>query len=238
MENVILYKSCFDKNFWKSAVNELKNVKTLIICALFAALRIAVKPLGTIAIAGVKILSIDYFVNALGSMIYGPVAGLIVGAISDTVGELLFPSPEGFFFPYIFVEMTSSFIFGLFLYKQDLTSLRVILSRVTVIIICNLIMTPTVNYLAMTLTGTEKAFTLINTVRIIKNVCIMPLDSVLLILYLRALALPLTKLGYISANTEKLKIKAKEIVFLVILSIIAISTVTFYILYKKGIVTL
>ena len=51
-------------------------------------------------------------------MIYGPLVGLLVGAVSDTIGAVLFPT-GAYFFPFIFVEMFSSFIFGLSFIAQS-----------------------------------------------------------------------------------------------------------------------
>ena len=61
-------------------------------------------------------------------MLYGPIMALLGGLISDTIGAVLFPSGP-YFFPYALIEMSSGFIFALFLYRAKLTEFRIILAR-------------------------------------------------------------------------------------------------------------
>ena len=112
----------------------------LVFAALIIALRVAVKTLklttGTIS------FTFDCYVNSLGSIVYGPIMGLLVGAVSDTLGCILVPSPTSpYFFPFIFVEMSSGFVFGLFLWRKKLTVSRVLLTKFMVNLVCNIILT-------------------------------------------------------------------------------------------------
>ena len=227
------YKSCFSKGYWKSAFGELKNVKSIVVCALFVALRIAVKSLRIYIIPGVLQIGFDFIVNSLGSMIYGPVLALIGGLISDTVGAVLFPSGP-YFFPYALIEMSSGFIFALFLYRSKLSGTRIILSRFSVVTLCNLIFTPIVNYWYGVWSGNETALKIISEARIIKNVCLMPFECLLLILFLGGLALPLVKLGVIVDTNKKIKFDAKTIALIVTLTLLAVGGLIAYYLYKKG----
>ena len=87
----------------------------------------AMKPL-RIPVATDVNITFGFIVNALGSMVYGPVVALLGGAVSDTLGYLV--SPNGvYFFPFILLEMGGSFIFALFLYSTDITPVRLILSK-------------------------------------------------------------------------------------------------------------
>ena len=227
------YKSCFSKGYWKSAFSELKNVKSIVVCALFVALRIAVKSLRIYIIPGVLQIGFDFIVNSLGSMIYGPILAVIGGLISDTVGAVLFPSGP-YFFPYALIEMSSGFIFALFLYRSKLTGARVILSRFSVVTICNLIMTPIVNYWYGIASGNEVTLKLLSQARIIKNVCLMPFECLVLILFLGGLAIPLVKLGVIVDTNKKIKFDTKTIVLLVALTLLAVGGLVAYYYYKKG----
>ena len=196
------YKSCFSKGYWKSAFGEFANTKSLAVCGLFIALRIAVKSLRIYIIPGVLQIGFDFIVNSLGSMIYGPIMALLGGLISDTIGAVLFPSGP-YFFPYALIEMSSGFIFALFLYRSKLTGPRIILSRFSVVTICNLIFTPIVNYWFGVASGNETALKLLSEARIIKNVCLLPLESLILILFFGGLAIPLVRLGVIPEKNRK-----------------------------------
>jgi hypothetical protein len=109
------------------------------------------------------------------------------------------------------------------------------LSRFTVVVLCNLIFTPIVNYWFGVFTDNVKAINLLSQARIIKNVCLLPLESLILILFLGGLSIPLVRLGTIPETNKKIKFDAKTIVLLVSLTILAAAGLVLYYLYKtKG----
>lgn len=120
-----IFSHPFCPEFWRCAAGEFKNWRMLVFAAVIIAMRIAVKAVKIVIIPGALNFGFDFIVNSAGSMIYGPLVGLLVGTVSDTIGAVLFPT-GAYFFPFIFVEMLSSFIFGLFLYRAKLSSWRVI----------------------------------------------------------------------------------------------------------------
>lgn len=95
------------RSYWAEAARSFRNTRMLVFAALIVALRVAVKFLRVPLAAGLE-LSLDAYVNSLGSLVYGPLMGLAVGAVSDTVGCILAPT-GAYFLPFILVEMTSSF---------------------------------------------------------------------------------------------------------------------------------
>jgi len=222
-------KTCFEKEFWRAAFAELKNVRSIVLCALFVALRIAVKSLRIPIVPGTVYVTFDFIVNSLGAMIYGPLLGLLGGAVSDTVGALVFPTGP-YFFPYIFVEMTSAFLFGLFFYRAHLSATRVILARFSVSVVCNLLMTPAIMLWQKSLLGEQYAF--FSLARVIKNVALLPLESVILVIFLGAISLPLARLGLVASSNSKIKLKATNIAMLAALTVFAAVGVLLYLLYK------
>ena len=74
----------FSKNYWFDATNQLKNVNMITIAALIVALRVAVKFIKITLAPGLNI-SLDAYVNSLGSIIYGPIVGLFVGIVVRNV---------------------------------------------------------------------------------------------------------------------------------------------------------
>ena len=69
-----------------------------VFAAVIIAMRIAVKAVKIVIIPGALNFGFDFIVNSAGSMIYGPLVGLLVGAVSDTIGAVLFPT-GAYFFP-------------------------------------------------------------------------------------------------------------------------------------------
>ena len=227
--NIKLFDTPFSKEYWKQAASELKNTKTLIFAALMIALRIALQSVSIYIAADLRI-SIEFLVNALGAMTFGPVVAIAGAAVSDTLGALLFPSGP-YFFLFIFTEIAGSMVFALFFYRTRISVTKVILSRFCTNFFVNIVLQTPIMYLyyQMMLGKTYKIF---NLPRMIKNLVLFPVESLLLVLFLRALIPPLKSLGYKVSDISKLHFTKKNIVTLVILTIIGVAAVVIYVLTK------
>ena len=227
--NIKLFDRPFSKEYWKQAASELKNTKTLIFAALMIALRIALKSVSIYIAADLRI-SIEFLVNALGAMVFGPVVAIAGAAVSDTLGALLFPSGP-YFFPFIFTEIAGSLVFALFFYRTKITVTKVILSRFFTNFFVNIILqTPIMVLYYQMMLG--KTYKILNLPRMIKNLVLFPIESLLLVLFLRALIPPLKSLGYKVSDISNLHFTKKNIITLVILTIIGVSAVVTYVLTK------
>ena len=227
--NIKLFDTPFSKEYWKQAASELKNTKTLIFAALMIALRIALKSVSIYIAADLRI-SIEFLVNALGAMTFGPVVAIAGAAVSDTLGALLFPSGP-YFFLFIFTEIAGSLIFALFFYRTRISVTKVILSRFCTNFFVNIVLQTPIMYLyyQMMLGKTYKIF---NLPRMIKNLVLFPVESLLLVLFLRALIPALKSLGYKVSDISNLHFTKKNIITLVILIIIGVAAVAAYVLTK------
>lgn len=220
-----LYASPFEKGYWRAALSEFKSLRMLVMAALFIALRIAVK-LVSIDLGGSLKLGVDFLVNSVGSMVCGPLVGLLIGAVSDTLGFLIHPSGD-YFLPFMLVEMSSSFIFGLFLYRAKLTKTRMILSRFAVIGFCNLILTQLFLKWQYTIMY-AKDYAFFRWARVVKNLCLFPAEAFLLCFWLTAISAVTYKLGLTHAKPEKLKITAGTIILVILLALFAAGCVIAY----------
>ena len=223
-ENKKLFRTPFSKEYWMLAFAELKNPRTLVFAALILALRIAAKPL-SITIAGDLTEGIGFIINAFGSMVYGPVVALLSGALSDTLGFLVFPS--GVYFPaYMITEMAGSFVFALFLYRTEISIPRLILCRFCICFFVNVLLAYPIHvaYYSIML-GKDYSLTWI---RIVKNIVLFPIEAVLLAVIFRSLLPPFRKLGYILSGTEKLEFTKKHVLLLVTLFVIGAGCVFAY----------
>ena len=221
-----LYVHPFSAAYWRDAAYQLFDTRMLCVAAIITALRIAVKAI-SIPLGESLYITIGFFVNALGSMIYGPVMGLISGAISDTLGAILFPK-GAYFFPWIFVEMAGSLIFALWLWRTKLSTTRIILSRFSVTLICNLLMTPLIMMWNYAWLNNGKSYKLITIPRLVKNLTLFPVESFLLVLFLSALIPALIKLGMIDRAQTKPVFTKGHIALLVVLFLIALVVVVVY----------
>ena len=190
-KSTALYQTPFSKAYWRDAAMELKDIRILVFAALMIALRVALKSLGIPIAADLKI-NIAFFINALGAMVFGPVVAILAAAVSDTLGCLLFPTGV-YFFPFIFIEIAGSLVFALFLYRTRVTATRVILSRFCVDFFVNIVLNAPIMawYYQVVL---NKSYAFFQLPRILKNLALFPLESVLLILFLMVM-IPLAYRG-------------------------------------------
>ena len=222
------FRTPFCREYWKLAFAEFKDTRMIAFAALILALRIAVKPLSIPIAADLK-EGIGFIVNAFGSMIYGPVLALLSGALSDTLGYLLFPS--GVYFPaYMITEMAGSFVFALFLYRAEITVPRLLLCRFTICLLVNVVLAYPIHlWYYSAVMGKAYSMALI---RVVKNIALFPIETVILAVVFRALIPPFHKLGYIYSGIQKLNFTKKHIILLICLFILGMGTVAGYAIYS------
>ncbi len=226
-----LFRHPISLAYWKLAVSEFKHAKILAVTGILLALRIAIKPLSIpIPFSQDLYFSFDFVVNSVASMIAGPFVSLFAGAISDTVGAILFPKGP-YFFPYIFQEMASSLIFALFYYRANLSSLRVMIGRFFVSMICNIGLGALIGYYYYQWRGFSLAmFWARQAIGVVKNLALFPLEALVLLLLFGAL-LPVTnKMELTFTRRTKFEIRKKEVILLVVLTIAAVAAIGLYIL--------
>lgn len=119
-----------------SSAKELKNVKTLAVCALMLAVGTMLGYF-SIKLDNDKTVGISVIAPQLVSTLYGPVVGGIVGAAGDILDCIL--NPKGPFFPgYTLNAFLGQMIYGMVLYKKNLSLLRIMVSKVLVAVLVNL----------------------------------------------------------------------------------------------------
>lgn len=224
-----LYKTPFSRAYWAQAASEFKNLKVLVFAALMIALRVALKSV-SIPIAADLRINTAFFINAFGAMVFGPVVAIPAAAISDTLGVILFPQGP-YYFPFIFTEIAGSVIFSLFLYRTDITAVRVILSRFCICFFVNILLQTPIMRGYYAYTGTSSLVSLFDTVRIAKNLVLFPIESVLLIVFLRAVVPPVQQLGFVQSSVEKLSLSKKHIIFLVVFFVVGAGATAGYAVY-------
>ena len=195
IENV-LYRSPFSANYWKTSVRQLHHLPTLVLAALFVALRVAV---GTIQIPVADNLNImfGFLVASAGSMVYGPVLGLMAGFVSDILGYLLHPT-GAFFLGYTISEMLGALVYALFLYRGRVSLVRIILCRTTVNLFINIGLGCVWSQI---LYGKGYLYYLAKSV--IKNSVLLPVEVVLMVVVLQAVIPLAVRAGLIPSATPK-----------------------------------
>ncbi len=185
----------FFEKFGRSAA-ELKSIRCITVTAVLIALDIVIKSISItipLQVGGNMKITFAFLALATIGMLYGPTVSFLAGILTDIIGYFI--HPDGGFSPlFTVVEAVGGLIYGIFLYKlrplgkishennkqNFLSILRIVLSKVVVVILCNLIMTP----VAMVLSGYSSFEAQIATMplKLIKNGIQCPVDCILMII--------------------------------------------------------
>ena len=105
--------SVFSADYWRTARRELNNPRVLAFSGLVCAMAIVLESLPIYLLGPSLKIYFSFLAVSLGCMCYGPVVGMMAGAIIDTVGFLL----AGY---------------GVMMYRQKPTLLRIIVTRLII----------------------------------------------------------------------------------------------------------
>lgn len=123
------FSSPFSRDYWREALADCRRSRILAFSALMIALSLALSYVPYIPITDGVQVSWGYLAQAVCGMVGGPVNALVFGFAEDTITYLLHPT--GAYFPgYALTAMLSTMIYALFLYRQRITLVRLLLAKV------------------------------------------------------------------------------------------------------------
>lgn len=181
-DNRVFYNP-FSSAFWRSAAGEFSDLRKLVAAAMLIALRVAVTSLFIPVSADGRLrITFAFFINAVGGMIYGPLVSFGAGAIADIMGAIIHPT--GAYFPgYTLSAALGSMIYGIFLYRVPRVGyLRLFLTKTTVNVLVNILLGSLWNSIVV-----GKAFYYYLAKSLVKNIVLLPLEALLLLIFLRLL---------------------------------------------------
>ena len=109
--------SVFSADYWRAARRELNNPRVLAFSGLVCAMAIVLESLPIYLLGPSLKIYFSFLAVSLGCMCYGPVVGMMAGAIIDTVGFLLAGYGEPYFPGYLISTVAQHA--GLFVRQQD-----------------------------------------------------------------------------------------------------------------------
>lgn len=178
MENSV----SFFGQFAESA-RELKKLRCLTVTGLLIALNIVLKAVGTVQLAPDLRVTFDFLALAAIGMLFGPTVAGLAGGITDILGFLVDRSGQGFYPGFTLVEMLTACAYGVALYhtaygKRMIGSLtwRSIVVNIFIAVICHLFLNTFLISLTM-----GKGFWAMLPPRIIKNLVMIPVKTVLMV---------------------------------------------------------
>ncbi len=160
------------KKLFTDSLHELKEVRALAMTAMLLAIAVV---LGFYSLQVTDYIKIGFafLADELAGMMFGPVAGGLMGGLADLVKYIV--RPTGPFFPGFTISgLAGGLIYGMVLYKRPLSLKRVVLANGLVTLIVNICMN---TYWLTLLYGS--AFLAILPARIVKEAIMLPITVVL-----------------------------------------------------------
>lgn len=237
MQKRLSNPSVFSAAYWKEAAANLKNPRMLVMAAMIIALRAICKMMEIPLAPGLNI-NVAALFNSVGSMVYGPVVGLVGSIVSDPLGYLLHPDGP-YFLPFMLVDMSSAFLYGLFFWKRPLTVGRTMGAKFTVNMVSNVVLTSFImKWYYYIFFGVEKAqaYNLINLTRIGKNLVMFPIEAIVITIVLGALTPALYRLRML-ADKPDLTLKWWHYLLVAALTLLSVGLIVFYIYFLKDFIS-
>ena len=185
--------------YWRQANAQLKSIRMLALAGLVSAMIIVLKGMPVLLIGTTLKIQFTFLVISVGCYVYGPTMGILVGMVTDTLGFLVSNFGDPYFPGYMITAMLSGLIYGLFLFRQRLTILRLIILRLVI------------NYGINVLLGSVwkamlfgKGYYYYFTTGLVKNTLMLPVEVILTVAVFRLLLPTLRRSGLVpSTGNEK-----------------------------------
>lgn len=196
------------RNYWASAFSELKKLRVLTFAALTCALSIVVGALYVVVGDNLRVY-FTFFITAVGCAVYGPVVGMLTAAVTDTLNFFLFPT--GVYFPgYMLSEMLGALIYGLFLYRKQITVLRIFSAKFLVNYLVNVLLGCLWSKI---LYGNGYLYYLVKS--LIKNTLLLPLEVIALAALFSLLIPAFSRFGLLPGHehSQLMKLKISQSIY-------------------------
>ena len=160
------------KDSFTQSAQELRKTRSLAVAAMLLAIAVVLGFFSVQLTESIRI-SFTFLANELTGMLFGPVVGMIEGALSDIINYMI--KPTGPFFPgFTISAVACGFIYGTLLYKKTLSLWRIILANLLVTVFVNICLN---TYWLSLLYG--NAYLVLLPARVVKELILLPINIVM-----------------------------------------------------------
>ncbi len=223
-QTLTIHKFPIGKDYWRYAVMELKNIRSLVIAALLCAIAIIMEKFQIPVIPGVLEVAFSFIVISLCSFLTGPILAIPCGIIVDIVGALI--NGYSFFFGYTLSAVLGALIYALFLYRAPLSFGRIAMARLTVNLFVNVIVGSIWRTMMF---GLPYVYYLL--IAGVKNLLLLPLEVFIMAFFIRAMLPSLKRLKF-CGTSQSISISPQKIIALACLAILGLGLLILYSFYK------
>lgn len=196
-----IFKTPFSHAYWRCAVRDFRKLRTLVFSALMVAACVALSYLQSVPVVNNIKVTWGFLARALCALVGGPVNALLFGFVEDTVS--FFMHPTGGYNPfYILTTMLGVFTYALFLYRSEVTVLRIFLAKLATNL-QNVFLGGLGTYLWY---SGGKGYWLIAAQSAVKNAVLLPIQVILLSALFAALLPVLHRMGFLPDQARRLKL--------------------------------
>ena len=192
-----VYPHPFSAAYWRDAASELKSVKKLAFAALMMAICLMLSYIPSVPLLGGTKLTWGFLGRSICAMVCGPVMGLVFGCAEDLLSFFMTGGGGYPFFPgYTLTTMLGMLFYSLFLYRSRVTVRRIFLAK---------LVTNIQNVLLGALWSSilyGKAYLVLASGSAIKNLIILPVQTVILVVLFSAVMPSLRKMKLVPRENE------------------------------------
>ena len=206
-----LYKTPFSAAYWRDALADFRSLRSLIFASLMIAACMALGRIPSFQIMpGVKLVSWGYLARSLCGLVCGPVMAVVFGVAEDTLGFFLNSTGEPYFPGYALNTALGVLIYALFLYRTQVSVLRIFLAK-----LCNNVL---VNIILSSLWAsmwTDGGFLVIAGTKVVTNLIRLPFEVLILTVLYAAVLPALHRAGFLPDQAGRLRLwktRFKELV--------------------------
>lgn len=193
-----IYPHPFSAAYWKDAAKELKDLRKLTFAALMIAMCVILSHVPSVPLFGGAKVTWGFLARSLCALVCGPVLGVVFGFAEDILSFFLTGGGGYPFFPgYTLTTMLGVLIYALFLYRTKITVRRIFLAK---------LLTNIENVLLGALWMailSGKAWYVTASGSAIKNLIMLPVQTLMLALLFAALLPVLYRAKLVSWKPEK-----------------------------------
>lgn len=147
------------------------KIRNILLLGLFVALEVILTRFFSVENQFVRI-TFSFIPLAVSAILFGPVMAGIAAAVADVLGMIIFPKAA--FFPgFTLTAFLTGFLYGVFLYKKEVTIIRTFFAVLAVTVICSL----TLNTIWLVIMYNKGAIAVL-TARLIKDAIFIPIQTV------------------------------------------------------------
>ena len=190
-----MYPHPFSADYWRAAARELKDLRRLIFAAMMIAMCVVLSRIPSVPLFGGAKITWGFLARSVCALVCGPVLGVVFGFAEDILSFFLTGGGGYPFFPgYTLTTMLGVLTYALFFYRAKVTITRIFLAK----LLTN-IQNVVLGALWMAILS-GKAWYVTASASALKNLIMLPVQTLLLVVLFGALLPILRRTGLIDRS--------------------------------------